>query len=119
MWRQSDPPLRKVTEIKQKFYLSNVTLSYKTSDSFPSFSEVECWAHAAASLQALSKLSLAAMKEDTVGKVNRLFLAWPADEELPTGGIDEVNDLHKKLKNGLAEIKVDAEREIKYGIRES
>lgn len=59
------------------------------------------------------------MKEDTVGKVNRLFLAWPADEELPTGGIDEVNDLHKKLKNGLAEIKVDAEREIKYGIRES
>lgn len=52
--------------------------------------------------------------QDTIGRVNRLILAWPPDETLPAEGIDGVKTVYKKLVSGLNEIKTSSEREVKW-----
>ncbi|KAI0057796.1 hypothetical protein BV25DRAFT_1872264 [Artomyces pyxidatus] len=75
--------------------------------------EVECWSHATTSLSALSNLSVNSATQDTIGRVNRLILAWPTDETIPAEGIDGVKTVHKKLVSGLNEIKTSSERDVK------
>ncbi|KAJ3763702.1 SGF29 tudor-like domain-containing protein [Lentinula raphanica] len=72
--------------------------------------EIECWNHAAASLQTLSATYSG---PDTIGRVNRLISAWPADDTLPAEGLDSVKAIYKKLVSGLEEIRLTSEKEIK------
>lgn len=49
---------------------------------------------------------------DPIGRVNRLLLAWPADDNLPGDGYESVRSTYKKLTAGLNEIKSTAERDV-------
>ncbi|KAI0822258.1 SGF29 tudor-like domain-containing protein [Trametes gibbosa] len=73
--------------------------------------ELECWSQAAASLSKLSTMLSEHERDDTVGRVHRLFSGWPADDTLPSDGMDHVKSLYKKLTSGLNEIKATAEKD--------
>jgi len=75
--------------------------------------EVDCWAHAAESLTALSNKYSNQSTLDTIERVNRLIHAWPADDTLPAEGYEGVKTIHKKLKPGLNDIKLASEEEVK------
>lgn len=77
------------------------------------FAEIECWNHAAASLSTLSAIYSGSPTIDTIGRVNRLISAWPADDTLPAEGLDSVKSIYKKLVSGLEEIRLTSEKEIK------
>lgn len=49
---------------------------------------------------------------ETIGRVNRLLSAWPADDNLPAEGYESVKTLYKKLTTGLNDIKTTAERDV-------
>ncbi|EPT05212.1 hypothetical protein FOMPIDRAFT_1112120 [Fomitopsis schrenkii] len=49
---------------------------------------------------------------DPIGRVNRLLLAWPTDDNLPGDGYESVRSTYKKLAAGLNEIKSTAERDV-------
>ena len=51
---------------------------------------------------------------DPIGRVNRLLLAWPTDDNLPGDGYESVRSTYKKLTAGLSEIKTTAERDVEY-----
>lgn len=51
---------------------------------------------------------------DPIGRVNRLILAWPTDDNLPGDGYESVRSTYKKLAAGLNEIKSTAERDVEY-----
>ncbi|KAJ4482136.1 SGF29 tudor-like domain-containing protein [Lentinula aciculospora] len=74
--------------------------------------EIECWNHAAASLSTLSAIYSGPATIETIGRVNRLISAWPADDTLPAEGLDSVKAIYKKLGSGLEEIRVTSEKEI-------
>ncbi|KAF9077694.1 SGF29 tudor-like domain-containing protein [Rhodocollybia butyracea] len=76
-----------------------------------SFEEIECWNHAAASLSTLSAIYSGPATIETIGRVNRLISAWPADDTLPAEGLDSVKSIYKKLVSGLEEIRLTSEKE--------
>ena len=53
---------------------------------------------------------------DPIGRVNRLLLAWPTDDNLPGDGYESVRSTYKKLTAGLNEIKATAERDAEYAM---
>ncbi|KAF8073604.1 SGF29 tudor-like domain-containing protein [Lyophyllum atratum] len=75
--------------------------------------EVECWAHAAESLTALSNKYSSHPTLETIERVNRLISAWPIDDTLPAEGLDGVKMTYKKLSPGLRDIQIAAEEEAK------
>ncbi|KAE9400450.1 hypothetical protein BT96DRAFT_857386 [Gymnopus androsaceus JB14] len=75
--------------------------------------EIECWNHAAASLSTLSAIYSGPATIETIGRVNRLISAWPADDTLPAEGLDSVKAIYKKLLSALEEIRLTSEKEIK------
>lgn len=74
---------------------------------------MEYWSHAAESLSHLSNIYVNAGTSETIGRVNRLLSAWPADDNLPAEGYESVKTLYKKLTAGLNDIKTSAERDAK------
>ncbi|KZT12024.1 uncharacterized protein LAESUDRAFT_719985 [Laetiporus sulphureus 93-53] len=73
--------------------------------------EVDCWSRAASSLSRLSNTYTNPTAIETIGRVNRLLSAWPADDTLPAEGYDGVKSVYKKLTSGLTDIKATAERD--------
>ncbi|KAH9950535.1 SGF29 tudor-like domain-containing protein [Amylocystis lapponica] len=74
--------------------------------------EVECWSNAASSLSKFSTTYSSPSTAETIGRVNRLLLAWPMDDTMPAEGYDSVRSVYKKLISGLTEIKSTAERDV-------
>ncbi|KAF5385639.1 hypothetical protein D9757_005457 [Collybiopsis confluens] len=74
--------------------------------------KIQCWSHAAASLSTLSAIYSSPATVDTIGRVNRLISAWPADETIPAEGLDSVKAIHKKLLSGLEEIRLSSQAEL-------
>ncbi|KAH9936286.1 SGF29 tudor-like domain-containing protein [Fomitopsis serialis] len=75
--------------------------------------EIDFWSHAAASLSTLSSTMYnEPATGDPIGRVNRLLLAWPTDDNLPAEGYESVRSTYKKLTAGLNEIKTAAERDV-------
>ena len=79
-------------------------------------SEQECWSHAALKLAACRDLYQNPTTLDTIARVNRSILAWPAtkDNGEPFESMETVKTTYKKLSSGLNEIKETAESEAKY-----
>jgi len=74
---------------------------------------VDCWSHAAESLNALSNKYSSQSTLETIERVNRLISAWPPDDTLPAEGLDGVKTIYKKLSPGLRNIQIAAEEEVK------
>ncbi|KIY43937.1 DUF1325-domain-containing protein [Fistulina hepatica ATCC 64428] len=79
----------------------------------PSSEEIQYWAQAASTLNALSEVYGTRHTEETIGRVNRLISGWPMDDEVPAQGYDGAKGIAKKLVSGLDEIRTTSEREVK------
>ncbi len=96
--------------------VSSGLLCYVGQHSTNLSSEVECWSHASESLSVLSSLYGSAATAETIGRVNRLINAWPADDTLPAEGIGHTKTTQQKLTSGLSEIINASDHEIKWGL---
>lgn len=79
----------------------------------PTSEEIDYWTHTASALPALSEFYSNPAHAETIGRINRLMSAWPADEVLPAEGIDSVKSTYKKLSAGFEEIARNTEKELK------
>jgi len=64
----------------------------------------------------LSSLYGSAGTAETIGRVNRLISAWPADDTLPAEGIGHMKTIQQKLTSGLSDIMNACDQEIKWGV---
>ncbi|KAI0702310.1 SGF29 tudor-like domain-containing protein [Cytidiella melzeri] len=75
--------------------------------------EIDCWSRASESLTRLSTVYGNQESNETIGRVNRLLLAWPTDDVAPAEGFDNLKNTYKKLTSGLSEIKNNADKEAR------
>lgn len=102
------------SEGKQEFGKRSQCRPYLTIWVDIPLTEVEFWTHAAKSLNVLADKYATPNSLETIGRVNRLISAWPADDVIPGDGFDSVKTTYKKLTHGLNSIKTDAESEVRY-----
>jgi len=76
--------------------------------------EVEYWTQAAEAIRVVANKFSINTTAETIGRVNRMISAWPADDTLPAEGFDAVRQTFKRLSNGLREIETYAIGEEKY-----
>ena len=74
--------------------------------------ELNCWTGTAELLRKLASKYDSPATVGTIERVNRLIAEWPTDDTLPTGGIEDVKDIQRKLVPGIAELKHAAEEEL-------
>ncbi|KAF9242607.1 SGF29 tudor-like domain-containing protein [Melanogaster broomeanus] len=76
--------------------------------------EIEYWSHASKSLGTLSSIYANSNSVETIGRVNRLIAAWPADDSLPAESYEiEILKNHKRLSSALKEVRRNADEEFK------
>jgi hypothetical protein len=76
--------------------------------------EVDTWARAAVSLNALSEKYCGQNTLDIIDRVNRLIAQWPHDDTMPAEGWEGIRSVHKKLEPNLQRLQSISDEEIRY-----